>query len=510
MTTFAPSAAQQAYFDWIVNDTGSAVLEAVAGAGKTTTIVRGLDYMSGQIILLAYNADMAKELYARIGGRPGVFAKTFHSVGFAALRYAYGKTHKLEISAGKVAKLTKAVILEKSRDELLPLVAAVSGIVSMAKQRGIGALTPLGDDEAWLSMVDHFALDASLPDGHEGALLTAIKLSQEVLRRSNADLDVIDFDDMVYLPLQRRLKLLQHDWVLVDEAQDTNPTRRALAAALLRPGRGRLVCVGDPAQSIYGFSGTDNDSLKQLSDAFACKHLPLTVSYRCPKAVVEVAWRYADHITAHESAPEGCVTEYAFSEVMDYVQPGDAVLCRYNKYLVSLAFRLIRGGVAARILGRDVSAGLVKLATRWSRVTTLGALEGKLEEWREREVSKAKAKDDSRRADNAVDTVETMAVLIARTRETGGSSVADLVRVIEALFGEAADMRGCVILCSGHKSKGQEWERVHILGLDELTVRTSRDWQRAQEVNLAYVMSTRSKDTLFLVSGVKEEQAPKG
>ncbi|MEI8036643.1 MAG: hypothetical protein WCH96_14340 [Betaproteobacteria bacterium] len=49
-TTFAPSAAQQNYFDWIDTGTGSAVLEAVAGAGKTTTIINGLQYMTGQVI----------------------------------------------------------------------------------------------------------------------------------------------------------------------------------------------------------------------------------------------------------------------------------------------------------------------------------------------------------------------------------------------------------------------------------------------------------------------------
>jgi hypothetical protein len=64
-------------------------MEAVAGAGKTTTIVRGLDHMTGTVCLVAFNSKMAKELKERVAGRPGVEAKTFHSAGFSALRKAF-------------------------------------------------------------------------------------------------------------------------------------------------------------------------------------------------------------------------------------------------------------------------------------------------------------------------------------------------------------------------------------------------------------------------------------
>lgn len=506
MSTFKPSAAQQRYFDWIATGSGSAVLEAVAGAGKTTTIVNGLQYMQGQVILLAYNATAAADLYARIPhGRKGVFAKTFHAVGVNALRYAYDNAHALKVDANKVSKLTGALLLERSRPELLDLTAAVSAFVSMAKQRGIGALTALEDDDAWLNMVDHFALDTSLPDGFEGQLLTTIKLSQEVLRRSNMDLDVIDFDDMVYLPLQRRLRLLKHDWVVIDEAQDTNPTRRALAAALLRPG-GRVVACGDRFQAIYGFTGTDNDSLEQLEDEFFCQRLPLTVSYRCPRAVVAEAQKYATHIQPADTAIEGRVERYDYADIIGAVEVGDAVLCRFNKYLVTLAFKFIRSGVPAKIEGRDVGNGLVKLATRWKRVKTLVALESKLEGYLEAEQAKAKVKDDARRAQDAEDRVDTLRVLMERTREQGGDTVDALVTVIGDLFGDkVGEDTPCVILCSGHKSKGREWDRVHILGLEELQpARTSRDWQAKQEINLCYVEVTRAKRELFIVSGVKE------
>jgi superfamily I DNA/RNA helicase len=96
--------------------------------------------------------------------------------------------------------------------------------------------------------------------------------------------------------------------------------------------------------------------------------------------------------------------------------------------------------------------------------------------------------------------------LIERTREQGGDTVDALCAVIGSLFEDkAGESTPCVVLCSGHKSKGREWDRVHLLGLEELQpARTSRDWQARQEVNLMYVMVTRAKAELFIVGGVKE------
>lgn len=507
--TFVPSVNQQAYFDFLQHGEGSAVLEAVAGAGKTTTVVRGLAFMVGTTCLLAYNSKMAAELKDRVAGMAGVEAKTFHSAGYAALRRAFKSAgfNGRDPDDKKVVRICETLIAERDRPGLVGLEGAVASIVSMAKQRGIGALSSITDTHAWEEMVDHFALDDNLPEGKEHMVPQLIRMAQICLQRSNDDLSVIDYDDMVYLPLQRNIRMWQFDNLIVDEAQDTNPTRRAMARKMLRPG-GRLVAVGDPHQAIYGFTGTDNDSLEQIAQEFRCTRLPLTVTYRCPKAVVRVAHEWVSHIQAHETAPEGTVVEYDYKDLLDHVQLGDAVLCRFNKYLVSLVFRLIRSGVAAKIEGRDIGHGLVKLAGRWSSIRTLTALEAKLAEYTEREVAKAVAKDDERRVEEINDRHQTMLVLMARAIEQGMTRVSELQAMIRGLFSDdLGNSSSFVTLCSEHRSKGMEWNRVHILGLREVQpVRCSRNWQMDQETNLMYVAVTRAKETLFIVSGVREEK----
>lgn len=510
--TFVPSANQQRYFDWIVDEEGNAILEAVAGAGKTKTLTTGIPIMQrarpgSTVGIIAYNSKMAKELKEKTAGMQGVDAKTFHAAGYSALRSAYrgAEFTKRDPDDKKVRRIVEQMIAAQSRPDLIGLEDTVAGVVSMAKQRGIGALSPIADEAAWYDMIEHYTLADNMPEGQEHMLPQVVKMAQIALKRSNDDLTVIDFDDMVYLPLQRNLRVWQYDWLLVDEAQDTNPTRRALARRMLKPG-GRLVAVGDPHQAIYGFTGTDNDSLQQIADQFGCATLPLTVTYRCPKAVVRVAREWVSHIEAHETAPEGEVIEYDYSEILSMARAGDAVLCRYNKYLVSLVFKFIKAGIPAKIEGRAIGDGLVKLAGKW-KVETLDGLTTRLLAWSEREVGKARAKEDERKEEEILDKTDTMLVLIDRAREQKMETVVELQAMIRDVFDDrVVDNRTMVTLCSGHRSKGLEWDRVHVLGLRELQPRARHDWQLEQERNLLYVMATRAKQTLHIVSGLREEK----
>ncbi len=50
----------------------------------------------------------------------------------------------------------------------------------------------------------------------------------------------------------------RYSLVVVDEFQDTDAVQwHILRDAFVRPGRGRLVLVGDPKQAIYAFRGAD-------------------------------------------------------------------------------------------------------------------------------------------------------------------------------------------------------------------------------------------------------------
>jgi len=509
---YEPSPQQKGVFDFVEDRRGgNAIVEAVAGAGKTTTLIRAMERMQGQVFYGVFNTKMAKEAKEKASHLRNVWIKTFHSMGMGALNFRLGKD-RVQIDDKKLRKLVDALVLEKQRQEIADMANATVKTVSMAKQRGIGPVYA-DTDAVWLDMIDHFGLDEDLPEGYEDRLDILVKSSRIVLRRSNIQAEkdaIIDFDDMVYLPLHWNLRMGPRggfQWVLVDEAQDTNPTRREFAKRLMAPG-GRFIAVGDPHQAIYGFSGADNDALDQIARDFNAKPLPLTITYRCPKAVVKVAQEFVQHIQAGDTAPEGLfVEELEFGKIVEELQPGDAVLSRYNKYLVGLCFRLIREGKPAKIEGRAIGEGLINLTRKW-KVKKLETLAERIGQWKEREMRKALAKDNETKAQEVEDRAETLFVLITRAQEQGIVDADGLRAMIAGLFADnVADDRRMIVLCSCHKSKGLEWNRVFVLGLYELMGREqNQPWQTQQERNLCYVAITRAMDTLVNVTGVREER----
>src|SRR5271166_2776439 len=140
---------------------------------------------------------------------------------------------------------------------------------------------------------------------------------------------------------------------------------------------GRLIAVGDSCQGIYGFTGADNDALELIAEQFHAIRMPLTVSYRCPKKVVEFSHKWVTHIEAHPSAIDGEVTE---EEYHDEFLPdeGSAILSRVTKPLVTLAFSFICRRIPCKIEGRDIGAGLIKLANKWKSCKTIDAFEVRL------------------------------------------------------------------------------------------------------------------------------------
>lgn len=510
--TFIPSPQQTSFFAYVDDrNGGNAIVEAVAGAGKTTSLVKAMERMSGVVFYGVYNTKMAKEAREKCAHMSHVWAKTFHSMGISSLRFNLERRlgHKLPKTDGKkVANIIDAWIVENKRAELTDVAPTISKIVSMAKQRGIGVCFPDTDTE-WLDMIDHFDLASDLPEGYEDRMDIVVKLSRVILRKSNELAQTTgehDFDDMIFLPLLWNYRMKQFDWVLVDEAQDTNPTRRLMAERLLARG-GRFVAVGDPHQAIYGFSGADNDALSQIAQRFNAKTLPLTVTYRCPKEVVKVAQQFVSHIHAHESAPEGLYTEQPYENLVNLLQPGDAVICRFNKYLTSLCFKLIRLGKPAKIEGRAVGQGLLALIGKW-KVKELDLLAERVVSWRERECAKAIAKKNDTKADEIADRAETVLVLIERAQEQNMTSIPEFKSMIEGMFADdAANDKNCIVLLSAHKSKGLEFPRVFVLGLYELMGRECfQPWQTIQEQNLCYVAVTRAQEFLCNVTGVKEER----
>lgn len=496
------SAEQEAFIAWAGTGTGSCVLEAVAGAGKTTTLLVAGCKMNGTVAILAYNKAIALEIQDKIAkmkneqvpGSDKLQAGTVHSFGFAAYRNAYKRSNpksQVKVEGKKVNNIVELIL----EDQFKAYAGMIIKLVSFAKQRGLGIMGSINDVSQWRDIANHFDVfdtedEEELPEDE------IIAQAITVLKASNNQKDVIDFDDMVYLPVLLKMNFFRFDNVMVDEAQDTNPARRALVRALVKKG-GRVVAVGDRHQAIFGFTGADSDSLDLIADDFNCIRLPLTTTYRCPKKVVTFAQRWVSHIKSAETSPEG---EVSSTTTLEFLKRNDlngtaAVLCRNTKPLIALALRLIRNKIACKVEGRDVGEGLKKLARRW-KIKTTDKLREKLELYLERETTKLLAKKQESKLQIVEDTVETLYVIIDACESEGKNQIFDVIAYIDSLF--ADDVKGILVLSTIHKSKGREWETV--FWLDRAGTCPSKyarqEWQKEQEANLCYVAATRAKSHL--------------
>ena len=520
---YVPSVQQAAYYDFVQNGRGSAVVEAVAGAGKTETLARAVMMMQGYVTVMMFNKNASEEFKSRLvrlGGadqqgtrvmtRKGLVVGTCHSIGFSAFR---GLERDADINERKVANIIEAMAADPAANFMKVQMLEDGGdfikrTVSIAKQMLAGITFQVTDLEKWLKMVQHFSLDSDLADDADVPVLVQIAMeifmiSAERCRSTTNRRAEIDFDDMIWAPLYFKARFFTVDHVVIDEAQDTNPARRELAARCLKPG-GRLHACGDSRQAIYGFTGADHNALDLITKRFNAVRMPLTVTYRCPKSVVRHAHQWVNHIEAHNSAPEGQVRAVILDKeakprpwfVSDPLGPTDAVICRYNKPLVKLAFTLIKSGIACKVEGRDIGMGLIVLVNRL-KAKTLDGLEPKLEKWRAKEISKARAKKSESLEQAVSDKADCILVFIEACRAEGGDRTECVIAKISALF--ADDVKGILTLCSGHKSKGREWKNVFWVQTEQRGFRELQPHEQLQEDNIKYVITTRAQETLVLV-----------
>jgi superfamily I DNA/RNA helicase len=466
---------QAAVFDAIEDDSaGHLVVEALAGTGKTTTIMQGLrhTYESDSVLMCAFNKKIATELGAR--APDGILVKTLHALGLAQLRRAHG-SREIDGSRVMTALREEHGISGRARYEERKWIASV---VSRAK-----CVPKVLDAEALDAMADRAGCFAPRGiDRDAGLELAAQLLSEQAQSRSGS----IDFDDMVWLPAVQRLRPGPFDWVFVDETQDLNATQLKLAR-MSCAGGGRICAVGDRHQAIYGFRGADNGAIPRMVRELHAHCLPLTVSYRCPQAVAKLARRWVPSFNVASNNPAGVVAPADEDCLLREVAPGDFVISRTNAPLVSLCYDLLARGTRAIMLGRDVGKALKAWLQSFNACNT-GELAQSIMLWEASEC--ARLEDLDRDTDAVTDKAS-----VARALMRGADSLDDLWGKLDRLFTDDADTPA-VILTSTHKAKGLEADRCWLL-CD--TFGQNPKAPQNEEKNLAYVAVTRAMRELRLV-----------
>ena len=461
---------QQAIWEAIEHGKGHVFVNAGAGTGKTFTIVEGANRIDENLkaAFLAFNKSIATELAKKLPD--GVEAKTFHAFGFAALRAAGIRT---KVNNFKLNNIIKELLGKDYH------VAPLKKLVSLVK----GSLINGTDTKSIMGLIDEYNINFN-SDREERIALESIPA---ILTMCRTQTHIIDFDDMIWIPLVNNYPLPTYDILFVDEVQDFNEAQRELISRCVNGGR--CVIVGDKNQAIYGFRGADSNSIKMFEQRLSkgdreIAHFPLTISWRCPKAVVTEANRYVLDFNAHQNAPMGTVNENAAFNP----QTDDMVLCRYNAPLVSAFYDLVMQGKSAYILGRDMTKGLINAVNKITRNKQMGTEEFWGLFQTDFDFNYAKLIEDGKenQAFSLEDKKDCISIFVKKATTVGG-----IIEEIKRVFD--GNDNGEIMLSTVHKAKGLEADNVYILA----TERMPHPKGNNEENNICYVAITRAKRNLF-------------
>jgi DNA helicase-2/ATP-dependent DNA helicase PcrA len=492
--TKVPSPYQQAIYDWVKGGSGNAVVEAVAGSGKTTTILGALHLTTGKVLFSAFNASIAEELKRRAPSH--VRVSTLHALGLKSVRRAFG-FFDVDQDGVKVGNILQASFPDEQSADEMKRVWMVRGAAKKVMSLAKATLVDAKDPAAVMAMIDHYGLDVEELEDDEVERI--VSLLPEMLDACAANRDLVDFDDMVWLPIRLNLKIERFDWVFVDECQDMNKCQLEL---ILRAGdaQTRFCCVGDRRQAIYGFRGADTKAMETTVERLKAQIFPLSITYRCPKSHVALAQQIVPNLEARPDAQEGSIKDLKLVDALPLMTNWDLVLCRTNAPLARVAYSLIRLGKKAVIRGRDMASGLAalvkKIGGKNHEVMPISTFTDRLEKRAVKEIEKlTKAKKSTVSFQDKVDTLMVLAEGIYTVRE--------LLTKIETIFDDKAQG---VICSSVHRAKGLEADRVFICAPELMPhPMAEQEWEVEQEHHIKYVALTRSKSELYFVEMPKEK-----
>jgi superfamily I DNA/RNA helicase len=313
----------------------------------------------------------------------------------------------------------------------------------------------------------------------------------EMLEQSDSDQYNVDYDDMIRFCALRNLgERIVTDMFVVDECQDNTPIRTILMGQIAE--NCQVGFIGDDRQAIYAFTGADTDSINTIKNTIAGANLfPLTVNFRCDKAIIRNAQILVPDIKYLESKEEGEVVFTEMKDLLKNFKAGDVGISRYNRVIISRCFAFIKEGKPSTIQGADFGK-MLKSTVAGFKATSIEDFYSRLDAWYDKQ-NKFSENGVSEAVEDRFECLKFLA--------DHSDTVEGIAKTIDGIFKDssAEDMYK---FSTGHKSKGLEWDRVHILDYSNFISKNPEtpECQKRQEENIMYIAQTRARHYLNMAS----------
>ncbi len=291
---------------------------------------------------MAFNRHVAEELRQKLGDRSGLTVSTCHSMGLSVLR-RYFSGVEINPNERKYHEICKRLmetfpLADKKDKEFKQLTYETLDFLKETVRYSQLTLTEPNPDEL-VKMVEHFFLEIPSDPEYLDWALGKVPRALEIGEKLAADHLDISLDDLLWLPNRWDIRVPQKAFVLWDEAQDANKSMLQLCLRAVRDG-GRLAAIGDPAQAIMGFAGSDANSWQHIQEKLRPTILPLSVCYRCPSSHLDIARRIVPQIEPRPGAIPGKMATITQQDAKKIIKSGNMVICRLTAPLIKRPFSL--------------------------------------------------------------------------------------------------------------------------------------------------------------------------
>lgn len=442
-------------------------INAFAGSGKTSTLALLAGAKKGSGLYVAFNRACVKDAAGRFGNN--VQCRTVHGVAYRALQ-GHFRQDKM------VGKLNPNVVLSH-----VPIEPFSSGGMNLTdNQMASVALATLRrfthsrQSDVRDIRVPSYAMLASMPAHLEKEVTAAVHRVVEDMWKKMCDrassMPLGHDGYLKYWAMQR--PTLGFDYILLDEAQDTND----VVLGLLEHQKCQVVYVGDRHQQIYEWRGAIN----ALENVRTTKECTLTQSFRFGPQIAELA-----NVVLRRLGERNEIRgNRGVSSNVGMATRPDAIIARSNGGVLQAVMVCLDGGITPYVEGgtqelKRLIRGVYEL--RDQGFSTVPEFFG-FTSWAE---------------------------VVEYSESECGQELATFVRLVEAygpgtlwhLLRRVSDQPedADVTISTTHKAKGREWIAVRLeddfVLAEENEAGTPRELP-AEEMRILYVALTRAKTLL--------------
>ncbi len=269
----------------VFSDARRTIINAGPGTGKTRTLIAKMAWLISEkktppsrILALTFTNKAANEIKQRLTPHlsktaGAVETGTFHSFCLAFLRQYRSTPFSVADDVTRKELVKEAARINKTR------AGNLDHLIGLCKQNRLSA----DDDLADVVPVDR---------------IDSVKLVFKTYEELCSSFCLVDFEGLISMTLdileteRKTLEEIQDrfSYIFVDEYQDINKGQYLLTRLISR--KSRLLVIGDPDQSIYGFRGSDPSYFKLFTREHPdAERITLKQNYRSTQTILDASFQ---------------------------------------------------------------------------------------------------------------------------------------------------------------------------------------------------------------------------